>query len=72
MYDQAKKDGEDVTLDDVKPPIICIVKDKKIEIMARSDIELSHLEKGYHLVALERPDHDPDTSTVSVVQLMIT
>ncbi len=61
-----------MTIDDIKTPIICIAKDKKIEIMARGEFELRNLEKGYHLVALERPDHDPDTTKVTVVQVMIT
>ena len=67
LYDQAIKDGEDVTLDDIKAPIICISKDKKIEMMAKTDFQLGHLDKGYHLVAIERPDHDPDTAKVCVV-----
>lgn len=41
-------------------------------MMAKTDFELGHLDKGYHLVAIERPDHDPDTAKVCVVQLMIT
>ena len=40
--------------------------------MVRSDIEIRSLEKGYKLVALERPEHDPDTSKVTAVQLMVT
>ncbi len=57
---------------DLKPPIICIVKDKKIEMMAQQDFELRNLDKGFHFVAVERPDHEPDTSKCTVVQLMIT
>ena len=56
-----------MTIDDIKTPIICIAKDKKIEIMARGEFELRNLDKGYHLVALERPDHDPDTTKVTVI-----
>jgi len=72
ILDQAKDDGKQVALEDIPLPIICIVKDSKIETMVRSDFEIRDLEKGFKLAALERPDHDPDTSKVVVVQLMVT
>lgn len=61
-----------MTLDDIAHPIICISKDLKIERLIRSDFELRDLEKGYKIVAMERPEHEKDTSKVAVVQLMMT
>lgn len=61
-----------MTLDDIPQPIICISKDLKIERLVKSDFELRDLEKGYKVVAMERPEHDRDTSKVAVVQLMMT
>ena len=72
ILDQALEEGEQVTLDDIHPPIICIAKDSRVERMAKSDTQLCDLEKGYRFVAVERPDHDRDTSKVVAVQLMVT
>ena len=47
-------------------------KDSKIEMLAKSDFEIGKLEKGYKLVALERQQHDHDTSKLVPVQLMVT
>ena len=72
VHHQAVAEGENVTLDDVQMPIICIVKDLKIEMMAKSDFEIGNLSSGFKLVALEREDHDKDTSKLVPLQLMIT
>jgi len=40
--------------------------------MARSDFEIGNLSSGFKLVALEREDHDKDTSKLVPIQLMIT
>ena len=69
---QAQKEGENVEIDDILPPIICIVKDSKIEMMARNDFEIGRLERGYKIVAIERQKHDKDTSKLAPVQIMIT
>ena len=57
ILDQAIEEGENITIDDVAPPIICIVKDQKIEMMARNDFEVGRLERGFKVVALEREVH---------------
>ena len=57
ILDQANEEGENITIDDVAPPIICIVKDQKIEMMARNDFEVGRLERGFKVVALEREVH---------------
>ena len=62
MLDAALEEGEQVTIDDILPPIICVSKDFKIEMLARSDFEIGKLEKGFKLVALERQKHDNDAS----------
>ena len=72
VLEQYLEEGEQLTLDDVQPPIICIVKDCKIEMMARSDFELGLLDKGFKLVAIEREVHSHDTSNLVPIQLMIT
>lgn len=73
MLEHALEEGEKtLTLDDISPPILCIAKDFKIERMLKSDFELRDLEKGYKIVALERPDHERDTTKIAIVELMMT
>ena len=72
MLEQAIEEGNNVTIDDIAAPIICVVKDYKIEMMARSDFELGKLERGFKLVALERESHGDDTRRLVAIQLMIT
>ena len=73
VYDQAVQEGENVTIDDILIPIICIAKDNKVESMAKNDFEIRNLDKSYKLVALERPPHDTDNiKKYMAVSLMIT
>ena len=73
MLDQALQEGESVTLDDILIPIIAIVKDSKVERMAKNDFEIRNLDKKFTLVALERPPHDTsDIKKYTAVPLMIT
>ena len=72
IIDQARDDGVQLDPDSVLPPIICISKDNKIEIMARSDFEIASLERGYKLVALEREPTQGAISNYVAVQLMVT
>ena len=72
VLDQALEEGENITLDDLAAPIICIVKDQKVEMMARNDFEIGRLERGFKIVALEREVHGRDTAKLVPIQLMIT
>lgn len=55
IYQQAVDSGEQVeSIDDINMPIIAVVKDRKIELMARSNFMVANLERGYKFVALER------------------
>ena len=54
ILDQALAEGDSCTLDDIQPPIICIARDNRIEMLARSDFCIGNLESGFKLVALER------------------
>lgn len=59
-----------MVLEDINLPIICIVRDSKIEKMARSDFEIRGLDKNYKLVAVERPASEMKSYTA--MQIMIT
>lgn len=72
IYQNMLAEGEEVKLEDVQYPIICVSKDNKIEMMARSDFEINCLDRGYKLVALERQQHDLEMSKIIPVQLMIS
>ena len=37
VLEQALAEGESCSIDDIQPPIICITKDQRVEMMARSD-----------------------------------
>ena len=54
ILEQALAEGESCSIDDIQPPIICITKDQRIEMMARSDFTIGNLVSGFNFVALER------------------
>ena len=68
LVQYAQENGEDPTK--CAAPIICISKDKKIEEMAQSKVQLSRIEKGYEFVAIEREQHA--AKDIQPVQLIIT
>ena len=54
VIDQLREEGQQATEEDVLPPIVCITKDFKIEMMCRNDFPISKLAKGFTLAAIER------------------
>ena len=72
IFDQAILDGEEITLDDVSLPIICVTKDNKVSMMARSEFTVDCLSSGFKFVALERDEHVKEINKLVVIELMIT
>ena len=69
----ASEGQKDLRLEDVQQPLICIVKDKEIEQMARADFVIGCLEKGYELVALEREkSHGVNLRDYCAVEILMT
>ena len=54
IYEAKKENENELELDDVQAPILCIAKDRKIVHMMSSDFRLASVEKGYSVVAVER------------------
>ena len=72
MIDQAREEGETIKPEEFTAPILCITKDNRIEMMARSEFTISMIERGFKLVALEREPHISDIKKLVPVQLMTT
>ena len=72
VIDQAREEGETIKPEEFTAPILCITKDNRIEMMARSEFTISMIERGFKLVALEREPHISDIKKLVPVQLMIT
>ena len=62
LLEVAIENNEDVTIDDISAPILVIVRDNQIQMMARNSLEIGQVERGFKLVAIERQNHDRDTS----------
>ena len=54
LLEVAQENNEDVTIDDISAPIICVVRDNQIHMMARNDFEIGRVDRGFKLVAIER------------------
>jgi hypothetical protein len=67
------EEGQQVDIEKLSSPIICIAKERRIESLARNDMLLSDVDKSFHLCAVEKEVlQGAEPAEVSPVELVIT
>jgi len=61
-----------MNIEDINPPIICLVKGKRITCMTRGDMMISSIESSYEMVAVERMKSSEKIHDVIAVELVVT